>query len=166
MEMEKVVKSDYFKWTLVAIAALIIVLGAFRLGMIVGFKKANFAYGWEKNYPSNFGGPRPGMMMGDFDRRDRDRGFGGFQPFNDGRFMMNPHGAGGKIIKIASSTFAIKGADNIEKTVIVGKDTSIVERRQNLSITDLKTGDEVMVMGDPNEQGQINAKFIRIFNKQ
>jgi hypothetical protein len=164
MEMEKVVKSSYFKWTLIVIAALIVVMGAFRLGMMVGFRKANFAYSWDENYPRNFGGPRPGMMMGGFDRRDRD--FGGFKPFNDGRFMMNPHGAAGKIVSVASSTFAIKGEDNIEKTVIIGKDTSIVERRQDLSITDLKTGDEVMVLGDPNEQGQINAKFIRIFNKK
>lgn len=162
--MEKVVKSGYFKWTLAAIAALIVLLGVFRLGMVVGFKKANFAYGWDESYPRNFGGPRPGMMLGSFGRTKK--GPGNFGPFNDGRFMMNPHGAAGKIIKVASSTFAIKGEDNIEKTVIVSKDTSIVERRQNLPFSDLKVGDEVTVLGSPNEEGQINAKLIRLFDKQ
>lgn len=161
--MEKIVKSGYFKWTLIAIAALIVVMSAFNTGVHVGFKKANFAYGWDKNYTRNFGGPRPGMMMGDFECSGRAPG--GFEPFNDGRFIMNPHGTNGVILKIASTTLAIKGSDNIEKTVLINKNTLIVAKRQNVTVSDLKTGDEVMVLGDPNDQGQINAKFIRVFNK-
>jgi hypothetical protein len=29
---------------------------------------------------------------------------------------------------------------------------------------DLKVGDQVVIIGSPNEQGQIEAKLIRIFN--
>jgi len=163
MELEKVVKSAYFKWTLIVLAAMIVVMGSFRAGMHVGFKKANFAYRWDENYPRNFGGPRPGMMMGVNDRPSWKGQ--NFKPFNDGRFMMNPHGTNGLIVKVATGTIAIKGSDNIEKTVLLTKETSVVAERQNVTVNDLKSGDEVMVLGDPNEQGQINAKFIRVFNK-
>ena len=133
-------------------AALTVLLLAFRAGMVVGYARARFAYRWGENYHRNFGGPRGGFF-GDFYGKD----------------FIEAHGAFGQIIKIdfatsteQSATLVMNGRDNVEKIVLVKADTALRRAEGMLGLGDLKAGDDVVVIGDPNERGQIEAKFIRV----
>jgi hypothetical protein len=146
--LNKTPHSKIFKLATVLLAELLLLIGAFWLGVNVGFKKAGFTYSWSQNYPNNFGGPK--MMM----------------PPPPGNAFFNPHGLDGIILSADKNTLAIKDEDNTEKTVIVSSQTSIRLNFQNLQFADLKTGEEVIIIGEPNPQGQIEAKLIRVVNKQ
>lgn len=177
MNIQDIIKSKHFNRALIAIGCLAALLAVFSMGMFVGFKKASFSYKWGENYHRNFGGPPQGFMPG-------FRGKGNFM----GRDFINPHGTAGAIIKIempalaaseqASSTetaparplpaqtaamLIVKGGDNMEKTVIATAATAIMSNRDKIKIADLKVDDSVVVIGNPNNFGQIEAKLIRVF---
>jgi len=124
---------------------LIIALLIFKLGTLVGFKKAGFSYKWGENYHKNFGGPRGGFF-GDFFDQD----------------FIEAYGTFGQIIKIDGSTLVVKGRDNVEKIVLVKDNTTIKRLGETIKLSDLKVDDYIVVIGDPNEAGQIEAKFIRV----
>jgi hypothetical protein len=145
MEYDKIFKSKWFKAVVFGIAVIIVFLAGFRAGTFIGFRKANFSYKWGENYHQNFGGPRAGF-------------FGNF----GGEGFMDAHGVFGQIMKIDGLTLVIKGADNVEKIVLVKDDTIIRNQKETLTSSDLKTNDFITVIGGPNDSGQIEAKFIRI----
>ncbi len=152
-------QSKKIKITLLALGALMILLFVFQAGMIVGFRKADFSFKWGENYHRNFGGP-PGGFLGGFIKDD-------FL----GRDFMAGHGVFGQIIKIDASTdseqiasLVIKGSDNVEKIVLVKKDTAINRFQEKIKVADLKIDDQIVVIGDPNDSGQIEAKLIRIMS--
>lgn len=134
---------------LFGIGALIVLLLVFKAGMVVGFKKANFSYRWVENYHRNFGGPRGGFL-GDFSDRD----------------FTDAHGTSGQIIKIDGNTLVTKGRDDVEKIVLVKDDTVIKRFQDTLKVADLKVNDYIVMIGDPNDAGQIEAKLIRLFPPQ
>lgn len=139
--------SKFFKITAVILAELILLIGAFSVGTKVGFRKAVFTYSWSQNYPNNFGGSK--MMP----------------PPPNGQFF-NPHGMDGTILSADKNTLVIKDGDNNEKTVIISAQTAIRQNFQSLGPTDLKTGEEIVVIGEPNPQGQIEAKLIRVLEQK
>jgi hypothetical protein len=126
------------------LVALAVLIGIFSLGVFVGYHKARFSYAWGENYHNNFGGPRGGL----------------FKDFS-GKEFMDAHGTYGQIVKVTDSTLVVKGSDSVEKIVVVNDDTSIMRLRDAIKISDLKINDNVIIIGEPNEQGQIGAKFIR-----
>ena len=130
--------------TLYCVGIFIILSLAFSTGMSVGFRKASFGRNWGENYERNFG-MRPGSMMG----LGRDS-------------FPNSHGAVGKILKVELPTITVEDKDKTEKVVLVKKDTNIQEMRQELKAENLKIDDFVIIIGNPNPQGQIEAKFIRV----
>jgi hypothetical protein len=127
------------------VAALAVILLVFQAGIAVGSKKADFSCKWGENYRQNFGGPGEGQLP---------------MPGKDD--LMGAHGAVGEIIKIDNFVLTIKGQDNMEKSVLVESNTSIVNARKNITLADIKSGDNVVVIGDPDNSGQIDAKFIRV----
>jgi len=145
MELNKIFQSKAFKIIIWTFAALAIILLIFEAGLVVGYKKANFSFQWGENYHLNFGGPRGGFLE---DARGRD--------------LIDAHGIAGKIIKIETSTMIIGGRDNVEKIVNLNDDTAIMRFHEQIKPADLKIGDLVVIIGDPNSSGQINAKFVRI----
>lgn len=145
MDPNKIFQSKAFKIILWALGVFILVAVSFGAGMFVGFKKAGFSYKWGENYHRNFGGPKGGFA-GDFMGRD----------------LMNANGVVGQIIKIDGQTLVIKGQDNVEKIILLKADSVLREFMNTISQGDLKAGDFVVVIGEPNDQGQIEAKFIRI----
>lgn len=124
---------------------LIFGLLLFKLGTLVGFKKAGFSYQWGENYHRNFAGPRRGFF-GDFFGQD----------------FIEAYGTFGQIIKIDGSTLIVKGRNNVEKVVIVSDKTTIKRVKDTIKLTDLKVDDWIVVIGEPNEKGQVEAKFIRV----
>lgn len=137
------------------IVAGIIVLGlTFHAGIVVGARKATFAGRWNESYSNNFGGPRSGFgwgMMG---------GNGGMM--NGGYPMMQAHGVFGQIIKIDGQSLVMKSSEGVEKVVLVTSTTSIRAGREEMKLENLKINDQIVVIGNPNDAGQIEARFIRL----
>lgn len=147
MEFNKFLQSKLLKRIIIVLAAIIIILLSFGVGMLVGYNKARFSYAWGENYDRNFGGP--------------PRGIFGFLP--GGGEFMNAHGTFGSVLEVnlGSSTLLVEGQDNIEKTVLISSSTKIMENRGFVKLSDIKINDPVVVIGSPNNQGQIEAQLIR-----
>ncbi len=143
-------KNDVFKWIIVGLAIFVVVVLIFGAGVFVGEMKARFSYRWAENYHKNFGGPQGGFMGGLP---------GNFPPPSD---FIEGHGTFGEIIKINDSDFVIKGEDDVEKIVIIGNETIMNAGRKTIQKDDLKVGDHAVIIGSPNENGQIEAKLVRI----
>lgn len=144
-KINKFVESKSFKNTIYVLGAIFVILFVFQAGMMAGFKKASFGRDWGENYERNFG--RNNKM----------------DPFmRDMQGMPNPHGAVGKIIKSEIPNIVVLDKDQTEKVVVVSDDTNIFERKNKITKDELTIDKFVVVIGDPNESGQINAKFIRI----
>ena len=78
--------------------------------------------------------------------------------------FTNANGVFGQIIKIdpAAGIITVKRVDNVEKTVLVSSKTSIVLQRKNIKISELDVDDNIVVIGNPNSNGQIEASLIRV----
>ena len=137
--------SKKFKAVLWCIGGLFIALVIFKAGVIVGFKKARFSYRWAEDYHQNFGGSRKNF----------------FEGFSD-RDSIGGHGVVGKIIAIDDQSLIMEGRDNTEKIVTINFDTTITRRRDTMDVADLALNDTIVVIGTPNDTGQIEAKFIRV----
>ncbi len=128
---------------LCGLGIIIIVLLIFSAGVKVGFHKASFGRAWGENYERNFG------MMANRPMFGRDN-------------FPNAHGAIGKIIKKELPTIIVQDRDNTEKVILLGNDTHIQKIKEQINQNDLQIDDFVVVIGTPNEKGQIEAKLIRI----
>lgn len=144
MDINNFLQSKTFKGIVLGIAAVIILLLVFKIGMIVGIKKADFSHQWSDNYHRNFAGPRSGFLKG----------------FGD-RDFIESSGTFGQIIKIDGKTLAVKGRDDVEKIILVSDATVIKRFQDTIKLTDLKVDDYIVVIGEPNNAGQIEAKLIR-----
>ncbi|MFA5048161.1 MAG: hypothetical protein WC516_04025 [Patescibacteria group bacterium] len=145
MDLNKIFRSKFFYGVIFGIVAVILLLVVFRLGMIVGFREATFSYQWGDNYHQNFAGPKQGFV-----RNLMDRDF------------TEAHGVFGQIIKVDGASLAIKGKDNMEKIIFVGGSTTINMFNKIIKLSDLKIDDNVIVIGEPDSAGRIEAKFIRV----
>ena len=155
MEQEKTQEkksnhADILKWVIIGLAIFIIAVLIFWAGMFMGTMKARFSYRWAEQYHRNFAGPKGGFFS---DWR--------MPPFGD---FIESHGVFGEIIKINDNDLVIKGRENIERIVVVNEKTAIKDGFKDIKISDLKVGQVIVVIGSPNDQGQIEAKLIRIFN--
>lgn len=128
-----------------SIGSLVLILLVFKVGTVVGAKRADFSCRWSDNYHQNFGGPKKGFMEG----------------FGD-RDFIEANGVFGQVIKIESNQLVIKDGGNIEKVVIVSESTVINKFKETIKISDLKVDDRVVIIGSPNSSGQIEAKLIRL----
>ena len=146
IDFNKIFQAKWFKVTVYAIVGIIIFLIGFKAGTFIGLRKAGFSYQWGENYHRNFGGPARGFMA----------------PFMTEREYLNPHATFGKIIKIELPTIIIQGQNEAEKSVLIKDDTSIRRLSETIKSADLKVGDQVVIIGEPNNSGQIEAKLIRI----
>lgn len=143
------IKSKKVAVLIAVLFSLAILVGTFSMGVVVGFRKARFSYAWGESYHRNFGGPRGGFFAGMF------RDFAG-------RDFTESHGTFGQIIKIDGSSLVVESRDNIEKVIIVNDNTDIRSGRSAIKLGDLKANDYITVIGEPDDKGQIVAKFIRV----
>ena len=128
--------------TIVAVALGIIVI--FAIGMEIGYIKAGFSYKFGDNYYRSFGkdGVHPlGLIPGD---------------------VGSAHGLSGTIISTDGTNLVIEDRDNTEKDVSINDDTVIREFRNIIKPADLKNGDFIVVIGNPDESAHVEAKFIRV----
>ena len=67
----------------------------------------------------------------------------------------------GEIIEITNGNLIIRGRGGIQETIAIERDTLIKKGEETVK-DGLEIGDRVIVVGLPNESGQIEAKLIRI----
>jgi hypothetical protein len=120
------------------------VLVVFAAGVEVGYMKAGFNYKFGEGYYRSFGqgGMHPaGLVPGD---------------------VGQAHGVTGTIVNINTTGFVIAERDNTEKVVRISDDTIVRVLRGTIPASNLKVGDSVVVLGDPNANAEIEAKLIRV----
>ncbi len=142
MDLKIFLKTVHFSKILITLAALVILLFVFTVGVFVGSEKARFSYHWGENYYNNIVGRRG--------------------EFNPDRRFFNARNGVGKIININGNNIIIKDQNNTEKTIIVDDETVIRSQNQTLKPSDLKIDDNIVVIGPPNDSGQVTAKLIRV----
>jgi hypothetical protein len=159
--MNEIIKSKKFKIILGVLGGILSALLIFAVGVRVGLKKAGFSYRFGENYERNFLGSHfdngRGMM-------GRPGIFEGMMREFSGSDFRNAHGLAGTIISIADNSLVIKDRDNKENKVTVSDKTAIRQGRDNLKISDLKVNDQIVVIGNPGDNGVINADLIRVFS--
>lgn len=149
-KIKKVFESKTFRVVLYTIGTLAVLLLIFHAGMMAGFRRASFIHNWGNNYETNFGSPRMGPRM-----------MGGN---GDGFYSPNSHGSIGKIIKIELPNIVVLDEkENTEKVIIINDKTEVRKIRDSITADSLKVDDRIVVMGVPNQSGQIEARLIRLF---
>jgi hypothetical protein len=141
-KFETFVRSKHFTQGMYILGGVLIVVFIFEAGYGIGYHRAMFVSHWSENYSRNFGGPG---MQAIFDER-----------------VPNPHGTFGKIISIGSSTLTIANDQQPEQTIEISDDTLIRDHETTLTISKLQNGNYIVVLGVPDEQGEIDAKLIRV----
>jgi hypothetical protein len=134
MDITNLSESKTFRRILLIIIIILAALTIFQLGMLVGYRKAQFTNELGENYARGFGRPE----------------------------MPGGHGAVGTIVRVDLPSIIIEGPDNLEKEVLVSSSTLIRSLDQNASTSALQTNAIVTIIGTPNNQGQIVANLIRI----
>ncbi len=141
---------DVLKRIIFGLTKFVVLVLVFGAGVKVGTMKAMYSYRWAENYHKNFGGPRGGFL-------------GDLRSFPQGDFI-NGHGVFGSIIKIDGNTIIAKDKDDVEKTILVSDSTIIQKGREKVKLSDLKVDEDIVIIGSPNEEGQVEAKLIRVFD--
>jgi hypothetical protein len=90
-----------------------------------------------------------------------------FAPLSQRFIFLTGHGAVGKITQIEAATITLQTRDGATQTILTDNQTRFDRggtKLTKLNLRDLKVGDQIIVTGAPNAQGQIKAKLIRVLN--
>lgn len=147
--MKDFLQSSKIKATLWIVGGAIILLLVFGLGIAVGYRKAVFASRWGESYYHNFYGGVPSGPMGG--------------PESMMRPPVNMHGVAGEVLDVSTSTISVQDPVGNEQSVVVSTSTSIRTPDGANSLADITVGEWITVIGSPNAEGQIDARFIRVF---
>lgn len=148
--LKEFTQSKSFQGILIGIIISIIVLLIFQAGVMVGQHKARFGDRMGEHFERNFVGMEgregfpPNLIFG-FDE------------------MLPPggHGAVGQVINVTLPTFVIAGPDNLERTILITDETVIRQFRDELQKENIEAGKFVVVLGEPNDKGETEARLIR-----
>jgi len=128
------------------LGVLLVALIIFWAGTAVGYREAVFSHQWDDNYAVEFGGSHSPFLPG-MDGDDSS---------------LNSHGAFGQIVAVRMPEFTVKGPAEAEKDIIVEDGTIIRYFHGQASTSELVPGETVVVIGEPDNQGRIQASLIRI----
>ncbi len=98
-------------------------------------------------------------------RNDASWGFrapGGFNIRMPRGFISNGHGAVGTIQSVASSSVSLKTRDGRTQTVLLTGATTIKNSAGYASSSPLSVGQQIVVLGTPDSDGNIAADLIRV----
>lgn len=142
MELKTLTSSKNVRIGVLVVLSVILALVVFQAGVEVGYRRGIFADKFADNYDRMFEGPQ---------------GMHGF--FEEG--IQSGHGAAGSIVSISLPSLVISSNDNTERVVHIATTTQLRNGRDTLQATDLKVGTTIVVLGDPGDDGSINAHLIR-----
>jgi hypothetical protein len=146
--MKKLLTSKKFVVLIKILGLSCIGLVIFLTGIFVGYHKAEFSSRFSDRYYNAFGQHphSPFAMMGAPDMDD----------------LISGHGAAGKVISTHLPTIIVSDANGVEKSVILNNSTIIRSARNSMASTSVNVDDFIVVMGTPDQHGNIEAKLIRI----
>jgi hypothetical protein len=148
--METIAGSKTTKTVLWIIGGVVVLLLAFGAGTLVGYRSGVFASRFGENYYRNFYG-------------EASSGPAGMEAMLGGPPFMNQHGTVGIVMEVSSSSISAQDPGGNEESIAVATGTVIRKVNQTITIEEVSPGDHITVIGDPNGDGQILARFIRIF---
>ena len=147
LNLKNFLQSKTFRRVLHCIGILVVALLIFQAGEFIGYRKAKFSYRLGERFYHN--------AYGKYSRRSPST----VRMIED---LSEADGATGKIIEIDLPNIIVEGRDGVEKIILIKDYTVIRLRREVLKSTDLKVDDSIMVIGSPNNETEIEAKFIRL----
>jgi hypothetical protein len=148
--MNNLLESKIVRTILWILGGLIVLFVVFGLGITVGYNRAGFAANFNQNYYRNFYGALPGGSTGS-----------AVPPPTPSA----THGVVGTVIDVGTSTISVKDQQNNEQSVAISPETDIRSGDTNITIGSVAFGEQIAVIGEPNSEGQIDARFIRIISK-
>lgn len=143
--MQNFIQSKFLHGLLIGIATLVVLLAVFILGTAVGARKASHFSRWCEQNERMFAPSGPIGNMG------------------TPSFPNDMHGVFGNVLSASGTTMTVEGQDGVEHAVTVSGSTIVRRGQATATSTDIHSNDHVGVFGDPNDQGGIEAKLIRIF---
>ena len=76
---------------------------------------------------------------------------------------ISGHGVFGPVISVNDdNSVTVRDRDGVEKVVVILPDAAIRSGMKNVSFSSIALGQVIVVIGEPNDQGQIEAKFVRL----
>lgn len=129
------------RWLLGAIPVALLLVIVFVAGMRVGYREARFSHASGENYEHIFSRPE-----GFLDMRSE-----------------NAHGVFGTVVGVADNVITVVDAFKTERSVTISSSTIMRSGANSAEATDARAGNKIVVFGDPNDAGQIAARFIRLF---
>lgn len=131
--------------TLKILGYVLATLLVFKVGEVVGIKKASYSYNMGDHFFRAFRDTDDESSI----TRDRD--------------IPGGHDALGRVVRISLPTLTVLDRkDNIEKTITISSTTDIKRAQNDITPSELAVDNEVLVLGTPQADGTIDAKFIRL----
>lgn len=143
-EFLKLPKTKTLLW---ALCCILVVLVAFGTGIVVGYRRAIFTSEFgARYYRDMYGDPFVQPMV---------------SVMSHGPLMM--HGIAGQVVDVSSGTLLVKDMNGNEASVLIMSGTPIREMDSNIPEEEIQPNDRIIVIGQPDPNGQIDAHFIRVF---
>ncbi len=148
METEKIkngMQSKQYKKIVTIVCVIVLILIVFNLGMRVGYMKASFT-----NFANeNLYRPIAPEMKRHAPGFTKDTATGA-------------HGATGIIFAINLPTITIADQDGSEKIIRIGDETILRSDRKTITANDLRVGNAIIVIGEPNGDAEVEARLLRV----
>jgi hypothetical protein len=159
LQMGKYSDNQKFKHAIKGVLALVIVVIIFFAGMVVGRIQGRFSYNHISRVSMmNQGELNNNSMM----NTPRAYNTPGILGQGNQETMPNSNGIKGTITSVGNNQIVVKGDNGVSENITITAETIIKNQTQDLKISDLKSGQNVTIIGDPDSQGGISAKFIGI----
>lgn len=133
------------KKILMIATSLFVVALAFGSGFLIGKKIASV----KKNIGQFANMRGNGQQFGNIQKQGQGQQIRGFRPIN------------GEIISADEKSVTVKLADGSSKIILLSDKTE-VNKAETGSVKDLKTGEKVMIVGQDNTDGSVNATSIQL----
>lgn len=138
-QFKKLVPSEKVRRVLYGLGVLLVALLIFHAGVVTGSHR----------HSPGRGGPGFGFRVPGFNVQ-LPRGF-----------IPNGHGSVGTIQSVSTSSITLQTRDGTTQTVLLTGKTSIRTASGAASSTALSVGQQVIILGTPNDDGTISADLIR-----
>ena len=146
--MKTFIEASWFSKLIAVLAGLVAALAIFWLGTIVGYRQAEFSSRWAGHYAEVFGDSHGPFAM---------------PPIGPGADRLDSgNGAVGTVMSVNLPTIAVKNPNEAEKVIILSPQTVIRKFRGQGTTTDIHVGDFLVTVGSADEQGRIDASFVRV----
>ncbi len=140
-KIEKMINSGKVRVIASIMGALILALLIFHAGIVVGSRHDLFG-----RHDMNHGFSFP-FLLGDF--------------MPSYGFIQNNHGSVGTIIAVTPTMLSIKTRAGTNRTILISTST-VIRGDNDVGITSLAAGDQIVVLGEPDSQDRLDAHFIHI----